>query len=504
MAIAGETWGEVLWSIYFAMAKKDRNLNNLDPGEMVSYYDKGGKKMSGYIKDKGLSTQLRNINPQNIRDFDAMSRSQFSDKLIRLDWHGATKHQVTNFIKNPKVSFTASSNLTMTRQGEFYNLVGIEDYIKKVKAVFGYDFTADRWNPSDVWFYSEESVREIKKYISQSIINDSSIFSILPRRQQKVESLKSVVGLNDMILKLYQEKKLVPVSLKKASGSKGNYTDRIALINIPKNKNNLPKDPVVKNKEYPIRNDGVIGSRNLKYDIKSQDAVIEKDGNIIYKDKYDYVQTDDKGSTFKMPGRGEFSAAQGGSFGIKDAESVYYTAKGKRSIDEARNNAGFKNFPPQRKAYIMSKGLSIRSGYNDEQVSLAKQYADELCNILEPILKNSDKKYDKKLLSGNKTEKLRSIQNKLEIAVGIKESGIEDEIIIDIFNAIKSKSVINRRDYQKILDRISSSYLKKSKMKGQKRLTREEADRKAEIDLNSTSKIGPNFKLPSSFHLKLY
>ena len=205
-----------------------------------------------------------------------------------------------------------------------------------------------------------------------------------------------------------------------------------------------------------------------------------------------------------MPGRGEFSAAQGGSFGIKDAESVYYTAKGKRSIDEARNNAGFKNFPPQRKAYIMSKGLSIRSGYNDEQVSLAKQYADELCNILEPILKNSDKNYDKKLLSGNKTEKLRSIQNKLEIAVGIKESGIEDEIIIDIFNAIKSKSVINRRDYQKILDRISNSYLKKSKMKGQKRLTREEADRKAEIDLNSTSKIGPNFKLPSSFHLKLY
>ena len=55
MAIVGETWGEVLWSVYFAMAKKDKSLNNLNPDEMVSYYDKGGKKMSGYIKDKGLS-----------------------------------------------------------------------------------------------------------------------------------------------------------------------------------------------------------------------------------------------------------------------------------------------------------------------------------------------------------------------------------------------------------------------------------------------------------------
>ena len=84
-----------------------------------------------------------NINPSNIRDFDAMSQKEFQDKLIRLDWHGATKHQVTKFVKNPKVSFIVTANLKMTRQGEFYAMTGIEDFIKKVKKVFGYDFTAD-------------------------------------------------------------------------------------------------------------------------------------------------------------------------------------------------------------------------------------------------------------------------------------------------------------------------------------------------------------------------
>ena len=499
MAIAGETWGEVLWSVYFAMAKKDKSLNNLNPDEMVSYYDKGGKKMSGYIKDKGLSGQLVNINPSNIRDFDAMSQKEFQDKLIRLDWHGATKHQVTKFVKNPKVGFIVTANLKMTRQGEFYAMTGIEDFIKKVKKVFGYDFTADRWNPSDVWFYNDTSVKEIKQFLSQATINDSSIFNVLPKRLQKLESLNNVKGLNSLILRLYQEKKLAPISLKKASGSKGSYTDRIALVNIPKDKNNKPKDPVVNNKEYPVRRDGIIGSRNLKYDIKSQDAVLDKDGNVVYKDKYDYVQTDDKGTTFKMPGRGEFSAAQGGSFGIKDAENVYYTAKGKRAVDEARDAAGFKNFPSQQKGNIMSKGISIKSGYDDEQVALAKKYMDELADMLEPYLKNVNKKFDRGVKG---TDKLRAVQNKLEIATAIKESGIEDEIILDLYRAIKSKAVINRRDHQRVIKKLSDSIMKQSKRKGQKQLNRDQADLEAEMRL--LTKMGTNFKLPSSFHLKLY
>jgi len=237
----------------------------------------------------------------------------------------------------------------------------------------------------------------------------------------------------------------------------------------------------------------------LKYDIKSQDAVLDQYGNIVYKDKWDHVQTDDKGTTFKMPGSKDFSAAQGGSFGIKDAQNVFYTAKGKRAIDKVREKSKFKNFPQQQKSNIISKGMSIRNGYDTEQVAQAKVYMDELCNILKPIVKNVDKKFDKNIKG---TEKLRSIQNKLEVAVGIKESGIEDEIIIDLFNAIKSKSIVNRRDYEKILARISKSILEKSKRKGQKRLTQEEADLQARSTLNV--KMGTNYKLPSCFHLKLY
>lgn len=498
MAIAGETWGEVLWSVYFALGK-NRKLENFESYELLQYYESGNKKMSGFIKDNGLSSVLQNLNPSNIRDFDSMTKKEFEDKLVRLEWHDSTKYQVSNFIKNPKVKFLTTSNLKLTRQSEFYNLTGIENFIKKVKSIFDYDFTSDRWNPSDVWFYSDSSVKEIVTFLSSCITNESYVMSKLPKNTQKIRTLEDVKVLNSIILKMYEEKKLVPISLKKASGKKGSYSDRIALINTPKDKNNKPIDPVVHKKEYPIRSNGIIGSRNLKYDIKSQDAVLDKYGNIVYKDKWDHVQTDDKGTTFKMPGSKDFSAAQGGSFGIKDAQNVFYTAKGKRAIDKVREKSKFKNFPQQQKSNIISKGMSIRNGYDTEQVAQAKVYMDELCNILKPIVKNVDKKFDKNIKG---TEKLRSIQNKLEVAVGIKESGIEDEIIIDLFNAIKSKSIVNRRDYEKILGRISKSILEKSKRKGQKRLTQEEADLQARSTLNV--KMGSNYKLPSCFHLKLY
>jgi len=147
----------------------------------------------------------------------------------------------------------------------------------------------------------------------------------------------------------------------------------------------------------------------------------------------------------------------------------------------------------------MSKGISIKSGYDDEQVALAKKYMDELADMLEPYLKNVNKKFDRGVKG---TDKLRAVQNKLEIATAIKESGIEDEIILDLYRAIKSKAVINRRDHQRVIKKLSDSIMKQSKRKGQKQLNRDQADLEAEMRL--LTKIGSNFKLPSSFHLKLY
>jgi len=97
---------------------------------------------------------------------------------------------------------------------------------------------------------------------------------------------------------------------------------------------------------------------------------------------------------------------------------------------------------------------------------------------------------------------LRSLISKLEIATVIKESGQEDEIILDLYNAIKSKSVVNRKDFEKIIGKLSDSIYKQSRAKGQKQLTRQESDVLAKARL--ITKMGSNYKLPSSFYIKLY
>jgi len=496
-ALAAERWGEILWVAYYALERIGK-LNKLDPSLIWDfYYGSGGKKFTGFLKDQGVYSYMSELD--DVNEFDTLLDSKkIKDKLDRLDWHGATKSQVQNFAKNPKTSFTKS--LKVTRQGEFYTKkTNIQDFLSKVKSVFGYGFELDRWNPADVWFYSDYAVTQINLLIKNFSINDPSIFNKLPKKLQKLQSLQEVKALNNLFLELYNTKKLVPVSLKKASTiSKGSYTSRIALINIPKDKNNKPRDPVITDKQYPIRkSDAVMGSRNLKYDIRAQDATLDKDGNILFRNKYDYIQTNEKGTSFEMPGSAGFRAAQGGSFNTNDAENVIYTAKGKRSMDEIRKKTDIKKF---RNSQLLSKGMTLRLGIDPTDYSLHKKYLDELSNALEPYVKNQEKTIDKGV--GKDTDKLRSLISKLEIATVIKESGQEDEIILDLYNAIKSKSVVNRKDFEKIIGKLSDSIYKQSRAKGQKQLTRQESDVLAKARL--ITKMGSNYKLPSSFYIKLY
>jgi hypothetical protein len=144
--------------------------------------------------------------------------------------------------------------------------------------------------------------------------------------------------------------------------------------------------------------------------------------------------------------------------------------------------------------------MTLKLGSDPTDYSLHKKYLDELSNVLEPYVKNQEKTVDKSV--GKDTDNLRALILKLEIAAAIKESGKEDEIILDLYNAIKSKSVVDRKDFEKIIGKIGDFIYKQSKKMGQKQLTREESDVLARARM--LTKMGSNYKLPSSFYIKLY
>ena len=142
----------------------------------------------------------------------------------------------------------------------------------------------------------------------------------------------------------------------------------------------------------------------------------------------------------------------------------------------------------------------------DEDIDKSKKYMSNMAKELDPSktsgsIKLSD---DEESLLKDKYKALQYVkdaQNKLELALAAKESGKEDEIIIDLWKACTSKGIIRRKDFERILGRAAREEKYKAKKLG-KSITVDEAEKIAFDKLSA--KVPPTIKIPSSVHLKLY
>ena len=138
---------------------------------------------------------------------------------------------------------------------------------------------------------------------------------------------------------------------------------------------------------------------------------------------------------------------------------------------------------------------------------LLNTYIYAMARELEPSLKNKKIKFATASQVDEQYKKnkdvIRLIQTKLEIAFGVEKSGIPDEVVLDLWKSITSKGITNRKDHEKLIERIGKGKLNKSKKRGQKRLTQAQADEAARQSVSATIK-GNIKKIPGSFHLKLY
>lgn len=508
---SAETLNETMWVIYFLIAKKSSNFvikgNNIDGNFMVNIFE-SRDKLSGFIKEYGFSPQLTGLNSE-IKNIDSkLTATAAKDFFIKNKWHEALKSQVKNLVNNQKISFIGK--LKVKRQDKFYEDSGIENFLKKIWEVFNFTSTLDRWNPSDVWFYSDDAVKKIKEYIKSTSLENQETKK-LSNRIRKNLAIEDVVGLNLLILQLYKEKKIAPISLKKASLTKGSYSSRIGLVNVPQNKLGNPVPPKVTLKQDPIKlynefyiSGGVSGSNgiDLKYQIEVDQVILDMDGNKKYKREIDTILYNAKGKTLSVKKESQFKEAQGGSLGMGDAEKILYTSNGSREIKSIRRNV----FNQSLSSNVISKGSMIGKTYEDK-LNNSFSYIQSISNSLDPSTKGKELRFAATSGNNNKYLKDKSlyeeIQNKLEIALAVKKSGKEDEIILDLWSAITSKGLTNRKDYERLVERIGWGIYNRSKKTGQKRLTQKQADEKAKESLRATI-MGNQSKIPGSFHIKLY
>lgn len=510
--VAKETINETMWVIYFLIAKKSPDFKlkgtTIDENFMINIFESKGK-LSGFIKDYGFKQQLSGLESE-ISDIDSkIDSKKAKDFFSKNRWHDALQSQVKNLIKNQKISFI--DKLKIVRQDDFYVMSDIKEFLKKVWSIFKFTGAFDRWNPSDVWFYNATAIREIKDYIKMTSVNKQET-NFLQDRVKKNLAIDDIVGLNRLILKLYEKGDLAPISLKKSSLNKGVYSARIGLVNVPQDDMGRPTPPKVIEKQDPIKlypnkyiSGGVAGSKgtDLKYDIEIDQVILDMDGNKKYKRETDSVIYDSKGNgTLKVKKEDKFIEAQGGSFGMGDAEKVVYTASGSREIKKIRRDV----FNQSLSSDIISQGEMIGKTYEDK-LKNSYDYIDGMSNALDPSTKNKKLAFSVAEINNNQNMKdkkiYKEVQNKLEIALAVKNSGKEDEIILDLWSAITSKGITNRKDYERMVERIGYGIYNRSKKPGQKRLTQKEADELAKQSLRATI-MGNQSKVPGSFHIKLY
>ena len=96
---------------------------------------------------------------------------------------------------------------------------------------------------------------------------------------------------------------------------------------------------------------------------------------------------------------------------------------------------------------------------------------------------------------------VKDAQNKLEMALAMKESGKEDEIIIDLWKSCTSKGIVRRKQFERILGRAAREEKYRAKKLG-KTISTEQAEKIAFDKLSA--RVSPSVKIPASVHLKLY
>jgi hypothetical protein len=551
-ASANESW----WLIYLYLAKNEFKVKDgvINADYWINFFE-NKRSVKKLLKDNGMGglAELLKGDLDDIDDYNKFNRYDaekfFSKGKVfdskgkqddGLNWDSALKFQVTKFIKNKSVNFT--NTMRVLRQEEFYQKTMIKKYLGELlSGVYGFDGTLDRWNPADAWFYEDDKViQKIKKYFGEQKV---FVSQNLTKEQKKMMGVRAVVGLNKLIYKLYEEKKLLPLSLKKASfnkqsgaiqkSTKGRSTFTFNLVGVndkksdvteilnPKKNQILDKRPSVRkdrtempvavySKEYvPGGTSDTTGGKKLQYVVRYYKVIYDNNGKKSYKETFAYLSSD--GSNLVVSPISRFSAANSGSLGLSNLEQVIYSPEIYSKLRSIRRKILDATLSPNVLANAGKGSATINmppyeaTSITRDKTKNALKYFDALCKEIVGGLDGKEIKMSKrndihnKIMNGQGSYKntAKEIQNVLELTYAIENSKNTDSLIIDLWKFATGQGSITNTE---IIDKkVFEMEVRKNMQEGMNRNTAEEA---AEQFLRA--KPPTRFKIPSSFHIKLY
>ena len=204
-----EVLSEAMFCYYFAIWNK-RKQKDYDP----SVWDniKNGGALSQWTNSLGITSIVRNVNSDPAFTSRLDKVGEFLSKN-KNRWENALRSQMDVFFRNPKIKVNGQQYYAMRADMIPKNYDPYKSYdelSKKVRGKLGFRGTIDKdkWNPSDVWIFTDRSKQFLGKFVS---LFNSQIF------KQPEYSVKAMEKLNNRIYLLFQKGLLFPVSLKAPS-----------------------------------------------------------------------------------------------------------------------------------------------------------------------------------------------------------------------------------------------------------------------------------------------
>ena len=297
--------------------------------------------------------------------------------------------------------------------------------------------TADpnKWNPADIWIFNSEGLSEMRRFNADV---------------KKVG--KSVITLNQFLVKQWDDKNIYPISLKKLNPASPNfslvnsnqYVERIS-IDDQKNPLVIEFDDNRSNRDVKINfvletvklNKGMTAEkaqRNIMGNIGTVDKSLNKEIRIKFKVSTRGIDLE---YTQSGPGKTKYSEAKGGALGYQEYNKII-SGTSKQGIYEL--NKIKKNYKDTDLVLKMDNTNFTSHGVNigNPNLNIAATYLDEIWKCI-----NDNNKYNKEAYSKNPVHmKDKVISGELGIAIHkISNQKVKETVIQNLYNACASVGI---------------------------------------------------------------
>ena len=364
-----EVLSEAMFCYYFAIWKKGNN-SKYDYEEWENIKTKSD--LSKFTTRMGIASMVKMV------DSDPAFTSRLSKVYEFLTknknrWAGMLQSQMDAFFGNSKIKLGGGKYYVMRADmipSVYDPYIAYEKLSQKVKGKLGFRGTIDKdkWNPSDVWIFTDRSIKFLKQFVP--LFNSQVL-------KEPEYCVKMMEKLNNRIYLLFKQGLLFPVSLKAPTGA--------AKVVFENDKtSDLQKVVRYERVEYDQNNQDA----KIKFEV---DNVDKQSGKVIDRA---YIKGSIKTKTVKSGGaRLEIEAGGAARYGSMGTENYQWIIKetdnsGIQSLNRIRNRTEFKDLKSKYWGNVSGKEWLGRGEYVKKFNKEPKQFKKEIQNYTQALYKH--------------------------------------------------------------------------------------------------------------------